>query len=44
VSQLAGLGLGAYGASKLFNKGGEVRKDDNSRAGLNELALMKMGA
>ncbi len=41
-SQLAGLGLGAYGASKLFKKGGKV-KDDKKPAGLSELALMKMG-
>lgn len=45
VSQLAGLGLGAYGLSRMgaFKEGGKV-KDDKKPAGLSELALMKMGA
>jgi len=43
MSQLAGLGLGAYGASRLMKKGGKV-KEDKRPAGLAELALSKMGA
>ncbi len=45
ISQLAGLGLGAYGLSRMgaFKEGGKV-KDDRKPAGLGELALMKMGA
>jgi hypothetical protein len=43
MSQLAGLGLGAYGASRLLKKGGKV-KEDKRPAGLAELALAKMGA
>lgn len=43
MSQLAGLGLGAYGASRLMKKGGKV-KEDKRPAGLAELALAKMGA
>ena len=42
-SQVAGLGLGAYGASRLMKKGGKV-KEDKRPAGLAELALSKMGA
>lgn len=43
MSQLAGLGLGAYGVSKMMKKGGKV-KEDKRPAGLAELALSKMGA
>ena len=44
MSQVAGLGLAGAGAYNLANKaeGGAIR--DNTRAGLNELALMRMGA
>lgn len=42
MSQLAGLGLGAYGASRLMKEGGAV--NENKPAGLAELALAKMGA
>ena len=37
TSQLAGLGLGAYGLSKMFAEGG------TTSAGLADLALSKMG-
>jgi hypothetical protein len=40
VSQIAGLGTAAYGASKLFAKGGSV---DDRPAGLAELAIYNMG-
>lgn len=43
LSQLAGLGMGAYGVSKMMKKGGKV-KEDKRPAGLAELALAKMGA
>jgi hypothetical protein len=42
MSQLAGLGTAAYGASRLMKKGGKVK--DSKPAGLAELALAKMGA
>jgi hypothetical protein len=44
-SQIAGLGLAGAGAYGLMNrkKGGTVKEDEMPRAGLNELALMKMG-
>jgi hypothetical protein len=40
VSQLAGLGTAALGASKLFAQGGAV---DDRPAGLAELAVYNMG-
>ena len=46
VSQLAGLGTAAYGASKLAGKKGGLPKDFEKTkrpAGLAELALSKMG-
>ena len=47
-SQIAGLGLAGAGAYGLMNrraKGGAIKDEDKkTRAGLNELALMKMGA
>jgi hypothetical protein len=44
LSQVAGLGLAGAGAYNLANKasGGAIK--ENTRAGLNELALMRMGA
>jgi len=46
-SQIAGLGLAGAGAYGLMNrraKGGAIKDEDKkTRAGLNELALMKMG-
>jgi hypothetical protein len=44
-SQIAGLGLAGAGVYGLMNrkKGGTVKEDEMPRAGLNELALMKMG-
>jgi hypothetical protein len=44
MSQVAGLGLAGAGAYNLANKaeGGAIQ--ENTRAGLNELALMRMGA
>jgi hypothetical protein len=41
VSQLAGLGTAAYGASKLMAKGGSVN-DAQRPAGLAELAISRM--
>ena len=45
-SQLAGLGLAGAGMYGLANrkKGGAIKDKAKTRAGLNELALMKMGA
>jgi hypothetical protein len=45
TSQLAGLGVAGAGAYGLANrkKGGTVKEGKQTRAGLNELALMKMG-
>ena len=45
-SQLAGLGLAGAGMYGLANrkKGGAIKDKEKTRAGLNELALMKMGA
>jgi hypothetical protein len=46
-SQLAGLGLagaGMYGLANRNKKGGAIKDKAKTRAGLNELALMKMGA
>jgi hypothetical protein len=40
VSQVAGLGTAALGASKLFAKGGAV---DDTPAGLADLAIYQMG-
>ena len=42
VSQLAGLGTAAYGASKLAAKGGSTKDIKKRPAGLAELALHKM--
>jgi hypothetical protein len=42
MSQLAGAGLGLYGASKLMKKGGAV-KDKPAAGGLAALALDKIG-
>jgi hypothetical protein len=44
-SQIAGLGLAGAGMYGLMNrkKGGTVKEGKKTRAGLNELALMKMG-
>lgn len=50
ASQVAGLGLAGAGAYGLMNrapgsaKGGTIKADKKTRAGLDELALMKMGA
>jgi hypothetical protein len=46
ASQLAGLGLAGAGMYGMMNrkKGGTVKADKKERAGLDELALMKMGA
>lgn len=46
ASQLAGLGLAGAGMYGMMNrkKGGAVKADKKTRAGLDELALMKMGA
>jgi hypothetical protein len=45
-SQLAGLGLAGAGIYGMANrkKGGAIKDKEKTRAGLNELALMKMGA
>lgn len=46
-SQIAGLGLagaGMYGMMNRRAKGGAIKDKENTRAGLSELALMKMGA
>jgi hypothetical protein len=45
-SQLAGLGLAGAGMYGMANrkKGGAIKDKEKTRAGLNELALMKMGA
>ena len=43
VSQLAGLGMGAYGASKFFKKGGKVSNPKNSGPlGLANLSLQQI--
>jgi hypothetical protein len=43
VSQLAGLGMGAYGASKFFKKGGKVSKPKNAGPlGLANLSLQQI--
>jgi hypothetical protein len=44
-SQIAGLGLAGAGMYGMMNrkKGGTVKEGKKTRAGLNELALMKMG-
>jgi hypothetical protein len=45
-SQIAGLGLagaGMYGMMNRRAKGGAIKENKKSRAGLNELALMRMG-
>jgi hypothetical protein len=44
-SQLAGLGLAGAGMYGMANrkKGGAIKNKEKTRAGLNELALMKMG-
>jgi hypothetical protein len=43
VSQLAGLGLGAYGVSKMFKDGGKVsKKEDVGPAGLANLSLRQI--
>ena len=46
MSQLAGLGLAGAGLYGLATrkKGGAIKDREKTRAGLNELALMKMGA
>jgi hypothetical protein len=46
ISQLGGLGLAGAGMYGLANrkKGGAIKDKAKTRAGLNELALMKMGA
>jgi len=46
ASQMAGLGLAGAGMYGMMNRkeGGPVHADTNTRSGLNELALMKMGA
>lgn len=46
ISQLGGLGLAGAGMYGLANrkKGGAIKDKEKTRAGLSELALMKMGA
>ena len=46
LSQVAGLGVAGAGAYGMMNrkKGGAIKDKAKTRAGLNELALMKMGA